>query len=289
MSRTRRFRSIGSSRALEPAKRLRLIILDACRDNPFLKTMTRTVASRQIASGLAKVEPDTDTLIAFAAKAGSTADDGAGKHSPFTVALLNKLFEPGTDIRIALGRVRDEVKRATGNKQEPFVYGSLGGSTMSLVPAPEAKPAAAAPAADPHANIRRDYELAAQIGTEEAWNSFLDLYKTGFFAELAKEARSKIIAAENAEASGGRAEGQGRSRGEGPRRQCRRRTRQGGSCEARGRGRRTRTRRGRRESARRSGAGSRKRLARPKRPVSALGGSQGRGSTARRKKRARAR
>jgi uncharacterized caspase-like protein len=58
-------------KTLEPAKRLRLIILDACRDNPFLKTMTRTIASRQIASGLAKVEPDTDTLVAFAAKAGS--------------------------------------------------------------------------------------------------------------------------------------------------------------------------------------------------------------------------
>ena len=119
-------------KALEPAKRLRLIILDACRDNPFLKSMTRTIASRQVTSGFAKVEPDTDTLIAFAAKAGSTADDGAGKHSPFTAALLNNLFEPGTDIRIALGRVRDDVKRATGNKQEPFVYGSLGGSTVSL-------------------------------------------------------------------------------------------------------------------------------------------------------------
>ena len=61
-------------RALEPAKRFRLVILDACRDNPFIRTMQRTVATRQVSSGLAKVEPtSSDTLIAFAAKAGSTA------------------------------------------------------------------------------------------------------------------------------------------------------------------------------------------------------------------------
>ena len=75
---------------------------------------------------------------------------------------------------------------------------------MSLVPALEAKPAVAVPAvSDPHVNIRRDYELAAQIGTKEAWDSFLEAYKTGFFADLAKAARSKIIAAEKAEAAAG--------------------------------------------------------------------------------------
>ena len=183
-------------KALDSTKRLRLIILDACRDNPFLKTMTRTVATRQVTNGLAKVEPDTDTLIAFAAKAGSTADDGAENHSPFTVALLNNLFDPGTDIRIALGRVRDEVKRSTGNRQEPFVYGSLGGNTVSLVPAPAARPSVSAPSNDPQANVRRDYEFAERVGTREAWDSFLSLHPAGFFADLAKAARSKIIAGE---------------------------------------------------------------------------------------------
>jgi uncharacterized caspase-like protein len=193
-------------KATENAKRLRLIILDACRDNPFLKSMRRTIASRQIASGLASVEPaSSDTLIAFAAKAGLTADDGTGKHSPFTIALVNNLFEPGLDIRIALGRVRDEVKRATGNRQEPFTYGSLGGTNVSLVPKAAPKPVVAAPAPapveNPNADIRRDYELAAQIGTKEAWDLFLGVYKSGFYAELAKAARAKIIAAEKAEAA----------------------------------------------------------------------------------------
>ena len=69
--------------AVEPAKQLRLVILDACRDNPFMKTMKRTAASRSIDRGLAKIEPSSpNTLIAYSAKAGSTATDGDSKNSP---------------------------------------------------------------------------------------------------------------------------------------------------------------------------------------------------------------
>ena len=182
-------------RTLEPAKRLRLIILDACRDNPFVRTVRRTSETRSIGRGLAKIEPPTsDTLIAFAAKAGSTASDGDGTHSPFTVALLKNLTTPGLDLRIALGRVRDDVMEATGNKQEPFVYGSLGGSTVTLVPAPQvAMPSSAAPSG---VDIRRDYELAAQVGTKEAWNSFLSIHSGGFYADLARGQRGKLLAEE---------------------------------------------------------------------------------------------
>ncbi|MGL4284754.1 MAG: caspase family protein, partial [Phreatobacter sp.] len=70
--------------AVEPAKQLRLVILDACRDNPFGRTMKRTVASRGIGRGLAQVEPTSpNTLIAYSAKAGFTAQDGDGANSPF--------------------------------------------------------------------------------------------------------------------------------------------------------------------------------------------------------------
>jgi uncharacterized caspase-like protein len=68
------------TQSLEQAKRLRFVILDACRDNPFVRSMKRTVGSRSIGRGLAEVRVLTsDTLIAFAAKAGSTAADGAGR------------------------------------------------------------------------------------------------------------------------------------------------------------------------------------------------------------------
>src|SRR5436853_6557944 len=153
--------------AIEPAKKLKLVILDACRDNPFARTMKRTVASRAIGRGLAKIEPTmSDTLVAYAAKAGAVANDGDGQNGPFAMALIKHITEPGLDLRIAFGRVRDDVLKATANRQEPFVYGSLGGDTMALVPR-AAKPA------DADADARIDYELAAQVATREAWNSLL--------------------------------------------------------------------------------------------------------------------
>jgi len=186
--------------AIEPAKKLRLVILDACRDNPFSRTMKRTVASRAIGQGLAKVEPTSpNVLIAYSAKAGSTAADGDGKNSPFTSALSHHLTKPGLDVRRAFGFVRDEVLKTTGNKQEPYVYGSLGGDDVPLVPAPRQAPAAAAPAApvpSAQAEARRDYELALQIGNKSALNAFLAQYPNGFYASLAKLQLDKIAAEE---------------------------------------------------------------------------------------------
>ncbi|MGA2291529.1 caspase family protein [Bradyrhizobium sp.] len=178
--------------AIEPAKQLRLVILDACRDNPFAKTMKRTVAARAIGRGLAKIEPASpNTLIAYSAKAGSTALDGDASNSPFTLALAKHLTTPGLDVRRALGFVRDDVLKRTANRQEPFVYGSLGGDDLPLVPV-KAAPSASAP--NSQADARRDYELALQIGNREAWNAFLAQYPAGFYASLAKLQLDKIAA-----------------------------------------------------------------------------------------------
>jgi hypothetical protein len=165
------------------AKRLRLVILDACRDNPFVTVMRRErkVANRAVTSGLGRVEPtSTDTLIAYAAKAGSTADDGDGLHSPFTSAVLKNLTIPGLDVRLAFGRVRDEVLKTTGNRQEPFVYGSLGGGNVALVPAP------AVPQEAPVNEVKADYELVEKFGTVRAWQVFLDNHPKGFYSDLAR-------------------------------------------------------------------------------------------------------
>src|SRR4051812_34753939 len=165
------------------AKRLRLIVLDACRDNPFVKSMRRErkTATRAVSAGLGKVEPtSTDTLIAYAAKAGSTADDGEGQHSPFTTAVLKNLTVPGLDVRLAFGRVRDEVLKATARRQEPFVYGSLGGGNVALVPAPAVVREA------PVTDVKADYELVQQVGSVRAWEVFLGTHPTGFYAALAR-------------------------------------------------------------------------------------------------------
>jgi uncharacterized caspase-like protein len=183
--------------AVEPARKLRLVILDACRDNPFAKTMKRALASRGISSGLAKIEPTSpNTLIAYSAKAGSTAEDGSGKDSPFTVALASHITTPGLDVRKAFGFVRDDVLKATSNRQEPFVYGSLGGDDVALVPAP-ATAAAPAPQAAPtsQADARRDYELATQVGSKAALEAFLAQYPDGFYASLARSQLDKLAAA----------------------------------------------------------------------------------------------
>src|SRR6202161_507155 len=98
---------------IERPRQLRLVILDACRDNPFNKSMKRTIGSRAIGRGLAKVEPESpNTLIAFAAKAGSTASDGDSRNSPFTTALVKFLPRPGLDLRRAFGYARDDVLKA---------------------------------------------------------------------------------------------------------------------------------------------------------------------------------
>jgi uncharacterized caspase-like protein len=174
--------------ALQPAKQLRLIILDACRENPFLKRIHRAVASRDVTVGLGKVDPaETDnTVIAFAAKAGSASLDGTGPNSPFATALLKYITQPGIDIRIALGNVRDEVLRLTKNEQEPFVYSSLGGNNVSLVPAPEKK------TPDTDASIQHDYELAERVGTRQAWEYFLAAHDRGFYADLARAQLAKL-------------------------------------------------------------------------------------------------
>ena len=177
---------------IEPAKMLRLVILDACRDNPFALTMKRSMASRGLSRGFARVEPNSpNTLVAFAAKAGSTAADGDSNNSPFTAALVKHIATPGLDLRKAFGFIRDDVLKVTSNRQEPFVYGSLGGNDVSLVPAPPQPPAPAASAND---SARRDYEFAERVGSMEAWDSFIKNNPAGFYTDLAAAQRSKLMA-----------------------------------------------------------------------------------------------
>jgi uncharacterized caspase-like protein len=112
---------------VEHAKRLRLVILDACRNNPFVARMIRTAGStRSVGRGLALVEPEGGVLVAYSAKHGTLADDGDGANSPFAKALAAYLEEPGLEINLLFRKVRDRVMKDTGGAQEPFTYGSLG-------------------------------------------------------------------------------------------------------------------------------------------------------------------
>jgi hypothetical protein len=177
---------------LESAKRLRLVIVDACRENPFAGRMKVAEASRSVGRGLARVEPENNTLVAYAAKSGQIAQDGQGDHSPFTAALIKYLTVPGLDIRLSFGRVRDEVLKNTANRQEPFVYGSLGGDAIALVSGNEQAPREA-----PAGGVKADYQSAERIGTRRAWDAFLAAYEQGLYADLARAQLAKLIEAES--------------------------------------------------------------------------------------------
>jgi tetratricopeptide (TPR) repeat protein len=115
--------------AIEGAKRLRLVILDACRDNPFANQMRRTMATRSVGRGLARIEPEAGTLIVYAAKHGETALDGDGRNSPFVQALVNRIQQrPPIELRRLFDFVRDDVLTSTQKRQQPFSYGSLSAS-----------------------------------------------------------------------------------------------------------------------------------------------------------------
>jgi hypothetical protein len=173
------------------AKKLRLVIIDACRDNPFLAAKQQHQAVRSTApvlrarkSGLGLVNvAGSQTMVAYAAEAGTSAEDGVGNnaHSPFTAALIRHLPEPGEDIRFAFGRIRDDVLKATDKRQRPFVYGSLGGDRISLVPGQLALN-----------DVKGDYDRADKVGTRRAFEIFLAQYPTGYYADLAREALGKL-------------------------------------------------------------------------------------------------
>jgi hypothetical protein len=190
--------------AIEGANSLRMIILDACRNNPFVAVMQRSAGvGRDIGRGLARVEPDQGTLIAYAAREGTIASDGNGTNSPYASALASHLVEPGVEVDRLFRLVRDDVLDATGKKQEPFVYGSLSGrQSFYFVPPGEAgvDVPKVIPKVEPNPPVRSaeaDYQAAERVGTVAAWDAFLRKHGADagdFYVELAKEARQKLVA-----------------------------------------------------------------------------------------------
>lgn len=126
---------------VERARGLRMVVLDACRNNPFTRSMRRAPSStRAVTRGLADVEV-TGTLVVYSARAGTVALDGQGQaNSPFASAFARRATEAGVDVQIAMRRVRDDVLAATGRAQEPFSYGSLPGVALELVSATGPRP-----------------------------------------------------------------------------------------------------------------------------------------------------
>ena len=127
---------------LAQARKLGILILDACRNNPFADRLVRSGTKRtEVHSGFARVDDTpTDTLVAMATRADAVAEDGQGDHSPYTASLLKNFEVPGLELSLFFRRVRDDVMQITQGRQEPFLYGSLGAAPFYFNPLPENRP-----------------------------------------------------------------------------------------------------------------------------------------------------
>lgn len=118
------------------AKTLRIVLLDACRNNPFLAKMDMgRGATRAVDRGLARVEPEHGEVVFYAARDGSTAADGEGVNSPFAAAILAHIEEPGLELDRFFRRVTSTVMKATApDRQEPYTYGRLPDADFYFLP-----------------------------------------------------------------------------------------------------------------------------------------------------------
>jgi tetratricopeptide (TPR) repeat protein len=111
--------------AVGAARKVRLVMLDACRDNPFAPTMQRTLSLKLVDKGFSNIEPGAGFMVVYAAKHGETAIDGDnGADSPFATALAREIKAPKVEIRKLFDIIRDDVWSATRHEQQPFTYGS---------------------------------------------------------------------------------------------------------------------------------------------------------------------
>ncbi|MDB5526782.1 MAG: peptidase caspase catalytic subunit p20 [Rhizobium sp.] len=189
--------------ALEGSARLKMVLLDACRNNPFLKDMKRSVASRSIRRGLAVVEPSEGMLVSYSAKDGETASDGDGVHSPYTQALLDTMVKPGVEINLIFRIVRDEVLAKTGKQQEPYVYASLPKDPVYFIDPPAVVPPVVVTEGDksgqvtpPETNIvvpvdmeeqaRKAFELIKDSKDPGDFDMLAELYPDTFSGRVAK-------------------------------------------------------------------------------------------------------
>ena len=173
--------------------KVKLVFLDACRDNPFAAKIKSNSATRSVSvqAGLAEMKSGEGTLIAFATGPGQTALDGQeGTNSPFTRALIAHITTPGVEIQQAMTEVRAQVNEETNKGQLPWGHTNLIGSVYLNPVAAAAPGAAASPAAVATTSGASDVELefwrsVKESNKPEELNAYLTNYPNGQFKSLA--------------------------------------------------------------------------------------------------------
>lgn len=157
---------IQSQMELDRADKTSIIVLDACRDNPFTRSLATAMRTRSgaVQRGLAQVQAGSGTFIAFSTKPNDTAEDGSGDNSPFSSSLARRMLTPGRPLASLMIDVRNDVRRATNNAQTPWDHSSLTGEFYFVPPASggvAAAPVTAPP--DYDAIRRRNQELESRL------------------------------------------------------------------------------------------------------------------------------
>ena len=172
--------SLSSVRAaVAGASKLRMVVLDACRNNPF--KLASANGKRAATRGLSAIEPGAGEVVAYSAKEGTVAQDGPPtSNSPFAAALVKSLREPGLEIRLMFGRVRDDVLIATQNEQTPYTYASLGGEAIYLNP-PRLLPQSTS-------LVAQEWQLVSSSNSASVIEAFRNKYATdALYSGLANE------------------------------------------------------------------------------------------------------
>lgn len=173
--------------ALAGVTRLKLVLLDACRDNPFLASMKRLSTRGIPTRGLGRVDSaESNMLIGFATAPGAVALDGDGDMSPYAAALTRHLVTPGLEIEAALRAVAKDVFDATGGKQRPFKTGSLF-ETVLLGKAIAPPASAVVGQSDPCRDAAAHWAEIRESGSGPMFEDHIRLFPTCAFANLARQ------------------------------------------------------------------------------------------------------
>ena len=199
-------------RQLSREAKVKILILDACRDNPLAQELARSMTGRSrstgVAAGMGAIDTTNaaGTMIAFATAPGTVALDGTGRHSPFTESLLRHMETADLDIDLMMKRVRGDVTRTTNNRQQPWTNSSLtaefhlnptgtGGQAPATVVAslPGGDASAArgagtmAPAFDPRQMEFELWRAAQAANTARAYQGYIEKFPTGTFTDIARD------------------------------------------------------------------------------------------------------
>jgi uncharacterized caspase-like protein len=191
------YEAVDLERVLEAVSgaQVRMIVLDACRNNPFGRSWRST--TRAVSRGLSGVEVD-DVLVIYAAAPGQTASDGDGGNSPFATSLAKRLTQPDLPLQLLGGTVRDDVLAATKGSQRPFVSASITGTPVYLVPRSSAPVAAAtapaqiAPSIDEATLDALAWQGALGANSVDAFREYQSQFPKGRFVKLAEQNITRI-------------------------------------------------------------------------------------------------